>query len=155
MTPRELLEQYVASGKVMQVATVNEAGSPQVCTVWYQPEFRPDRLRWISRHDREHSRAIAANPQVAGAIVAIPLDALGQVVQGVSFHGRARELPVQGVEDEIQAFIARWPAAAAAFEAMATGGATRLYEVAVDAWVLFDEEHFPAPGNPRQSITAE
>ncbi|MDF5756123.1 pyridoxamine 5'-phosphate oxidase family protein [Spongiactinospora sp. TRM90649] len=152
-TPRALLEEYVSGGKVMQLATLT-GGMPRVCTVWYQAAFRPDRLRWISRHDREHSRAIATDPNVAGVIVTIPLDTLGQNVRGVSFTGLARELPVVGADAEVHAFTERWPAAAAALDAMPTGP-TRLYEVVVEAWVVFDEEHFPPPANPRQPVPAE
>lgn len=155
-TPRALLEEYVAGGKLMQLTTLDGDGAPMVCSVWYDPHFGPDRLRWISRHDRAHSRNLAADPRVAGAIVAIPLDGLGQTVRGVSFTGRARELPTTGIDRQIKEFVTRWPAAADALDParlVAGQTPTRLYEAAVTNWVLFDEEHFPE--QPRQEISRQ
>jgi uncharacterized protein YhbP (UPF0306 family) len=154
-TPREILEKYIASGKLMQLATLSEDGAPIVCNVWYDAHFAPDRLRFISRHDRHHSANIRNNERVAGSIIAIPLEALGQRVTGVTFTGTARELGTTGVESEADAFVKRWPAAAEAIEPgrLARGEtATRIYEVTVDEWVLFDENNFP--DQPRQIIQA-
>ncbi|MBG0818378.1 pyridoxamine 5'-phosphate oxidase family protein [Planomonospora sp. ID82291] len=152
-TPRALLEDYVTGGTLMQLATLGADGAPLACSLWYHPHFAPDMLRWISRHDRAHSRNLAADSRVAGAIVAIDLDGLGQTVRGVSFTGRARELPAVGIEEQISAFIARWPAAAGALDPArlaARQSPTRLYEVTITGWVLFDEENFP--DQPRQEI---
>jgi Pyridoxamine 5'-phosphate oxidase len=154
-TSRELLEQYVKSGKLMQLATLREDGSPVVCNVWYDAQFAPDLLRFISRHDRNHSANIRKDARVAGSIIAIHLEALGQPVTGVTFTGIARELGTVGVEPEIVAFVKRWPAATDAIDPgrLARGETpTRIYEVAVEKWVLFDEVNFP--GQPRQVIQA-
>ncbi len=155
-TARELLEQYVETGKLMQLATLQADGSPAVCNVWYDVHFKPDLLRFISRHDRNHSANIRNDPRVAGSIIAIDLDALGQAVRGVTFTGAARELDTTGVDAEIDAFTRRWPASAAAIEPgkLARGDTpTRIYEVVVDEWVLFDEVNFPE--QPRQVIEAD
>ncbi|WP_326637715.1 pyridoxamine 5'-phosphate oxidase family protein [Streptosporangium sp. NBC_01755] len=152
---RTLLEKYVTAGKLMQIATLGADGAPLACSVWYDPHFAPDLLRWISRHDRAHSVNIGCDPRVAGAIVAIPLDGLGQTARGVSFIGRAQELPVTGIDQQVARFVARWPAAADALDLtkLAAGQTpTRLYEVAVTEWVLFDEENFP--WEPRQTVAA-
>jgi hypothetical protein len=152
-TAREVLELYVADGKVMQLATLRADGSPAVSNVWYDAHFGPDLLRFISRNDRHHSVDIRADERVAGGIVAIRLDALGQAVRGVTFTGTARELPTVGVDAEIGAFAGRWPAAATAIapDTLAAGETpTRLYEVAVTEWVLFDEVNFP--DQPRQVV---
>jgi hypothetical protein len=154
-TSRELLEQYVKSGKLMQLATLCADGSPMVCNVWYDAHFAPDLLRFISRHDRNHSANIRRDARVAGSIVAIHLEALGQPVTGVAFTGIARELGTVGVESEVEAFVKRWPAATEAIEPgrLERGERpTRLYEVAVEEWVLFDEVNFPA--QPRQVVQA-
>jgi hypothetical protein len=154
-TSRELLEQYVKSGKLMQLATLREDGSPAVCNVWYDAHFAPDRLRFISRHDRNHSANIRRDARVAGSIVAIHLEALGQRVTGVTFTGIARELGTTGVEPEVGDFVKRWPAATDTIEPgkLSRGETpTRIYEVAVKEWVLFDEVNFPA--EPRQVIEA-
>lgn len=153
MNARDLLEEYVTGGKLMQITTLGSDGAPQTCSVWYVSHFASDALRWISRHDRVHSANVRVDSRVSGAIVSIPLEGLGQTVRGVSFVGQARELPVAGIDQEIAEFVARWPAAAGALNAadLAAGRTpTRLYEVKITQWVLFDEEHFP--GEPRQTV---
>jgi uncharacterized protein YhbP (UPF0306 family) len=152
---RALLEQYVRTGKLMQLASLHSDGSPAVCNVWYDAHFMPDVLRFISRHDRQHSQNIRTDSRVAGGIIAIPLEGLGQTARGVTFAGSARELPTCGIDGEIAAFVARWPRAEAALNPhkLARGEiATRLYEVTIAEWVLFDEENFPE--QPRQVINA-
>lgn len=150
---RHLLEEYVRSGKLMQVATLTSDGSPAVCNVWYDAHFQPDVLRFISRHDRHHSEHIRNDARVAGSIIAIPLDALGQQVRGVTFTGRARELPCLGIDAEIDLFTRRWPASTAALNPDALARAEtpiRLYDISVNEWVLFDEANFPE--EPRKVI---
>ncbi|MBI3687138.1 MAG: pyridoxamine 5'-phosphate oxidase family protein [Actinobacteria bacterium] len=152
---RELLEQYVANGKLMQLATLRTDGSPAICNVWYDVHFAPDLLRFISRYDRNHSADIRSDERVAGSIVAIELEALGQVVRGVTFLGTAREMATVDVEFAISAFIERWPASAEAIDPgkLANGETpTRLYEVVIDEWILFDESNFPS--QPRRKIKA-
>jgi uncharacterized protein YhbP (UPF0306 family) len=153
---RVLLEQYVQAGKLMQLATLNRDGSPAVCNVWYNAHFAPDILRFISRYDRQHSQNIGIDGRIAGGIIAIPLEELGQTVRGVTFTGTARELPTREIDDEIAAFVARWPRAEAALNPgeLACGEtATRLYEITIAEWILFDEENFP--DQPRQVIKAK
>jgi uncharacterized protein YhbP (UPF0306 family) len=155
-TSRDILEDYVSGGQLMQVATLTSPDTvPGLCSVWYDAHFGPDLVRFISRHDRQHSRAIRADPRVAGAIVAIPLTGLGQVARGVTFTGRAHELPLLGIDQQISDFCRRWPKAHPAIDpAKLAAGETssRLYEIGVTEWVLFDEQNFPQ--QPRQIIPA-
>lgn len=144
-TARTILEEYVSSGKLMQVATISDTGSPAVCHVWYRVDFRPDRLYFISRHDREHSVNIRRNQQVAGGIVAIPLSGLGQTVRGVTFKGQARELGLDA-DAELEGFLERWPDARGiiSIKRIAENDTpSRLYEIDIDQWALFDEQAFP------------
>lgn len=152
---RDRLEAYVASGKLTQLATLSEGGSPAVCNVWYDFSFSPDILRFISRHDRNHSKNIRVDGRVAGSIIVAQPEGLGQAVQGVTYTGAARELPSLGIDDSLQSFLSRWPAAEATISAgvLARGETpTRLYEIVVEQWVLFDEVNFP--GEPRRVIAA-
>jgi catechol 2,3-dioxygenase-like lactoylglutathione lyase family enzyme len=154
--PRTALKEYVKAGKLMQLATLSADGSPHMCNVWYDPHFDPDVLRFISRHDRVHSKHIRAGRPVAGSIVAIHLEGLGQVARGVTYSGTAIELPQSDISDQLSAFISRWPNASQGIsEARLRAGEipTRLYEVRVAEWVLFDEENFP--DQPRQVVSAE
>lgn len=151
---RDILEEYVRSGKLMQVATISGTGQPAVCHVWYHVQFRPDRLYFISRREREHSANIMQDRRVAGGIVTIPLTALGQTVRGVTFKGRARELAA-GAALELEQFLNRWPHAreAISVESVETNRTpSRLYEIQVSEWVLFDEKMFPS--EPRRTLPA-
>jgi uncharacterized protein YhbP (UPF0306 family) len=152
---RDLLEEYLLTGKAMQLATLRGDGAPVVCNLWYASAFRPDRLYFISRPAREHCANIRTDPRVAGAILAIELDEVGQAVRGVSFTGAARELPTTGIDEQIQVYAGRWPTAATAIEpARLAAGEThhRVYQIEVTEWVLYDEEHFR--GQPRQPVAA-
>lgn len=133
----------------MQLSTVCGDGTPTVCSVWYLPVFRPDRLYFVSRTDRLHSNNIRRNPAVAGAILDSPPTELGLTARGVSFTGRARQLPGVGIDEQARAFVDRWPNAAGVVSAMPEG-ASRMFEIDVAQWVLFDEENFR--GGPRREI---
>jgi uncharacterized protein YhbP (UPF0306 family) len=153
---RELLEEYVPAGKAMQLATVRADGSPVVCNLWFAHRFAPDRLWFISRPNREHCANLRERPRVAGAVLAIALDEVGQAVRGVSFTGVGTELPTTGIDEQIAAYARRWPTAAGAIDpARMAAGEThhRVYEIAVDGWVLYDEMNFRR--DPRQAVPAE
>ncbi|HKS98024.1 MAG TPA: pyridoxamine 5'-phosphate oxidase family protein [Rugosimonospora sp.] len=150
---RSLLEAYVRNGKVMQLATLDGKGAPYVSNLWFASSFGPDRLWFISRPTRMHSENIRERPAVAGAVLAIDLDELGQAVRGVTFSGTAKELPTTNVETAIGAYVGRWPNAAHALDSdrLANGAAHhRIYEIAVNNWILYDEENFSAA--PRQPV---
>ena len=152
---RRLLEEYVATAKVMQLATLDPDGHPYVNNLWFAWTLRPDRLFFISRPTRLHCEYIRQRPNVAGAILAIELVDPSQPVRGVTFTGSARALPATGIDDQIGVYQRRWPTTAAAIDParMAAGQAHhRVYEVTVTGWVLYDEVNFR--GNPRQPVPA-
>jgi uncharacterized protein YhbP (UPF0306 family) len=152
---RELLKDYVTSGKAMQLATLDSDGAPYVNNLWFASSLGPDRLYFISRPNRLHCEYIRSRPRVAGAILAIELQSLSQAVRGVTFTGTAAELPTTGIDDQIAVYVGRWPEAAKAIDPvrLASGEAHhRLYEITVTGWVLYDEENFRA--DPRQPIEA-
>ena len=150
--PRELLTAYVQSGKVMQLSTLDEDGAPYVDNLWFASSFEPDRLYFISRPNRLHCENVRARPRVAGAILAIELEDLGQPVRGVTFTGTAVELPTRAIEQQIGVYVGRWPSASRAIDPVRlAAGEThhRLYEVQVGSWILYDELNFkPAPRQP-------
>ena len=142
---REILEDHVSNGKLMQVASILENGAPWLCHVWYRALFSPDRLYFISRPDRQHSINIQRDERVAGGIVSIPLTGLGQTVTGVTFQGLASELD-SSADKELALFLTRWPRARASITTErreANSIPSRLYEIRVERWVLFDERNFP------------
>ncbi|MGW4465567.1 pyridoxamine 5'-phosphate oxidase family protein [Micromonospora sp. NPDC004704] len=153
---RELLEEYVRAGQLMQLATVRADGSPMVGNLWYDPHFAPDLLRFVARHDRWHGadghRAGGHGPdgqgdgRVGGSIVAVPPDVRNGTVRGVAFTGVVRTLPPVGVEAAARSFLDRWPGAEVAIDPGRLSRhetPSRLYEIAVTEWVLFDERRFP------------
>lgn len=149
---RQLLEQYVAAAKVMQLATVDDTGAPQVCNLWFASSLNPDRLWFISRPNRNHCEQLRKEDRVAGAILDTVLDELGgSPVRGISFSGRAVELPTTGVDEEIGVYLSRWPKAANAIDPQRlAAGEThhRIYQITVDSWILFDEIHSVPPRQP-------
>ncbi|CUU53744.1 Pyridoxamine 5'-phosphate oxidase [Parafrankia irregularis] len=148
-----LTRNYVRDGKVMQIATLAESGEPVVCNLWYASSFDPDRLLFISRPDRAHCRNIRADRRVAGAVLTIELDGLGQEVQGVSFAGTARQVPDESAPALLPIYHGRWPAGSelANRELMrADANAHRLYEIQIHRWILFDEVNHP--DDPRRVI---
>ncbi|MEV0650367.1 pyridoxamine 5'-phosphate oxidase family protein [Phytomonospora sp. NPDC050363] len=150
---RALLEEYVSAGKALQLATVDETGAPVVCNLWFASAFGPDRLWFISRPNRAHCVNLRADERVAGAILAIELEDLGQPVRGVQFVGTARELAVTGIDDDIAAYVGRHPSAANAIAParLASGESHhRVYRIDVTGWVLYDEVNFK--GQPRQDV---
>ena len=152
---RELLMEYVSAGKAMQLATLDDDGTPYMSHLWFAGRFDPDRLYFISRPARNHCRYIRERSRVAGAVLAIELDNLGQAVRGVTFRGTATELPTAGIEAAIETYVTRWPTAADAIDParLAAGEAHhRVYEIAVDQWLLYDEENFRT--DPRQPVEA-
>jgi hypothetical protein len=144
--PRHVLESGVLRARVMQVATLTESGAAVTCQVWFQADFRPDRLYFISRPDRRHSINIRRDARVsAGIPLEVPQE-LGERVRGVTLTGNAREVPQALFPVIAQGFIRRWPRAVGALTPLTDDPAStpsRLYEIAVLDWVLFDEVNFP------------
>jgi uncharacterized protein YhbP (UPF0306 family) len=154
--PRDLLEEYVSAGKALQLATLGPDGAPVACNLWFAYGFSPDRLYFISRPAREHCANIRRDPRVAGAVLAIELVDPGQPVRGVSFTGQARELPTTGIDAQIAVYAGRWPSTSQAIDPQRLAGGEahhRVYEIAVEGWVLYDEVNFR--GQPRQAIAAQ
>ncbi|MFG1920974.1 pyridoxamine 5'-phosphate oxidase family protein [Cryptosporangium sp. NPDC048952] len=150
---RKLLEDYVSSGKVIQLATLDPTGAPVVCNLWFASAFGPDRIWFMSRPNREHCANLRADPRVAGAILAIELEGIEQDVRGVTFVGTGKELPTVGIDEQIAGYAGRWPEAADAIapEALAAEATPhRLYEITVEKWVLFDELYYPE--QPKQPV---
>jgi hypothetical protein len=125
--------------------------------MWYKAVFGPDRIYFTSNISRNHSKYITDNPTVAGAILNMDLDALGQKVQGVVFTGHAQMCPQERLRDALDSFIGRWPNSESAlnYDAITSEESpNRLYEVTIDEWILHDEVH-DAPGGPRYVLPGE
>ncbi|WP_147457015.1 pyridoxamine 5'-phosphate oxidase family protein [Micromonospora pisi] len=161
---RELLEEYVRAGRLMQLASVRADGSPMVGNLWYDPCFDPDLLRFVARHDHwrggdghqvgGHGAQGPGGGRVGGSIIAVPPDVRAGTVRGVTFTGTVRAVPQAAVPAAARAFLERWPGAEVAIDPDRLARhetPSRLYEVAVTEWVLFDERRFP---NESQHVRA-
>lgn len=162
--PRRLLVDGVSAAALMQVATIGDGGFPAVCSVWFHSGFEPDRLYFVSRPDREHAINLRGDPRVAASIALEVPAGLGDRVRGATLTGLAREIPDSDQPALAAAFVVRWPRSADLLSparslvtvpvsaAPAEIPRSRLYEIAVVDWVLFDEVNFPE--QPRRTVPA-
>lgn len=93
MDLRKLIREYLSEAKLMQLATIDENGSPWICSVWFASDEDLN-IYWFSSLTREHSKHLKSNDKVAAAM------ALPQTPQdkprGLQLSGRAMQL----VEDK-------------------------------------------------------
>lgn len=146
------IDAYLAEGRVLHLATVSN-GIPWMCHVWYAIGPHKNSVVFTSNTARRHSNEIRACPNVAGGVVAIPLDGLGQRVQGLSFEGQALETTGDGILAAYEAYALRWPRIRDMFSAReieSGASAMRIYVIRMSRIVLFDEVNYPA--QPRQEL---
>jgi Pyridoxamine 5'-phosphate oxidase len=140
----------------MQVATLDAAGFPALCHVWFHAVFVPDRLYFMSRPERNHSVNIRADCRVAAGMTLSVPEGLGRPVRGVTLTGTAEQVPDSQFRQAADGFVARWPAAAQALRPAdgddPASAPSRIYRIDVAEWVLFDEVNFP--GRPRIVLPA-
>ena len=145
MTPKELYENYLQQGKVMQLATLHD-GRPWICSVYYIAE--QGKIYWLSWPSRQHSQDIAAHATVAAAIVIQP----EQPVVGVQLQGEVCEISdIAEVTKVMDRYVARHNAGHG-FVARLKAGTNQhvLYCCTPQKAVIFDEAHFP--GDARKEI---
>ncbi len=150
-----LIDDYLAKGKVLHLAT-SANGVPWMSHVWYAVGSSSNTLVFTSNRSRRHSVEISNSPVVAGGVVAIDLDGLGQKVQGLSFEGRAFETSGSEISSSYEAYARRWPQVRQMFTAkeVETGATNmRMYMIKFMRVVLFDEVAFP--GDPRKELVIE
>jgi uncharacterized protein YhbP (UPF0306 family) len=152
---RARIAEYFADGRILHLATVVN-GVPWLCHVWYATGPAEDSVVFTSNRARRHSKELLAQPLVAGGVVAIPLDGLGQRVRGISFEGRGHEAADDLILSAYEAYAARWPRVREMFTAkdIETGATQmRMYVIKLCRIVLFDEVNYPS--NPRQELVLE
>jgi len=148
------LRDYVRSGKLLHLSTVDEAG-PVMCSVWYAASQDIRKIVYTSRVSRVHSENVRARGAVAASIVSIELIGLGQTVTGAYLRGTATEATDDGsIHDAYSLYASRWPQVGNSFsERDLTTAATmmRMYVIEVTEYVWFDER---VPGDPRHVVMA-
>jgi uncharacterized protein YhbP (UPF0306 family) len=150
---RQAVIDYLREGKLLHISTSSN-GIPWLCHVWYALDEKEPALLFASNRSRRHSREIVANSVVAGGVVGIELEGLGQKVRGLSFEGRAVELSGSAIAEGYEVYRARWPNVKDMFSVHDIETASsdmRIYRVSLSRAVLFDEVLFPRC--PRQETS--
>lgn len=148
-----LLRDYVRQGSVMQIATTSADGRPWMAHCWYAAADDLS-LVFMSRIGRRHSQDILVNARVSCGILAISLEGLGQTVRGVVLEGTASVVDMADLEAAYGVYSSRWPQVLrmVPMEVLAdASGENRLWRIDPTAYVLFDEENFPA--QPRRELS--
>jgi len=91
MIVKDLIQQYLAENKHMQLATVHD-GQPWICTVYFvaDDEFN---LYWTSARERQHSVEITSDSKVAVTVVRDT-----ERKQALQIVGNAYEVSDEGLE---------------------------------------------------------
>lgn len=142
----ELVTEIAARVPVATIATCSE-GQPWSAPVYFA--FSPDLRRgfFLSRTWRRHSRDLASNRKIAGALFLEPEDPFREPVRGVQWEGLARALePDESLEPLGEVYRPRFPHAAAHTPAEDY----RLFAVEIARLQLHDELNFPE--HPQQIV---
>lgn len=91
MNPTEILKQFLADNKLMQLATVGEDG-PWICNVYFVADEQ-NNLYWTSARSRQHSKEITKNSKVAATVVHD-----SEHKRAVQISGQASEVAFDDVE---------------------------------------------------------
>lgn len=144
---QELAKQYIQERMVMQLATINGAGQPWLCTVHYVTgtDFS---MYWVSLDSRRHSQDIAQNPKAAVAVV---VKAPEHPVVGIQMEGKAEKIEDKSaITKAMRLYSSRHHLPPEIYEmANSEKGPARVYKFTPRMIVLFSEVDFP--DNPRQA----
>jgi uncharacterized protein YhbP (UPF0306 family) len=137
-----LIRHYLKTGSFMQIATVSPGG-PWIATVYYVLDNDLN-LYWLSWPTRRHSQEIAADNRVAAAI-AIKTD---KPVIGTQMSGTAEVVTdLAVIESVMKDYILKYDSGHTFYEkAKAGDNQHHMYRLKPEAFVLFDEVHFPQEG---------
>ncbi|MET0979887.1 MAG: RNase H family protein [Candidatus Saccharimonadales bacterium] len=143
----EYVDEFLALGQVMQLATSND-NSPWISTVYYVADSERN-IYWLSLPERRHSKEVTSNPHVAIAI-AIKQDI---PVIGIQAAGSVEIVGDTAVVETILAsYVKKYDGAGKEFHQRFVDGKNKhqLYKMTPDLLALFDEVHFKE--NPVQKI---
>lgn len=147
MDLRKLIQEYLASAQVMQVATVHD-NKPWIATVYYVADADLN-LYWISKGMRRHSRELEENSKVAGSVVVNHV--YGEKVRGLQVEGVAEQLKGNDAEQGINVYKSRFWIVEEREKALAGENEPAfVYRLKPERYVLIDEVNLP--DNPRQEL---
>jgi len=131
----------------MQLAT-SFNDQPWACTVHYYSDTDLN-LYWISTKEREHSKHIAQNPNVAAAVLVHLNTSEERYIIGISVQGKAELVDEQLPRDLGQNYIQKTGRDPSLLSDIASGkNPHKFYRLTPSKIVLFDTKNFR--GNPRQ-----
>lgn len=149
MDARELIRQYLAQCRIMQLATT-DGNTPWVCNVHYYADGDLN-IYWISTETREHSKHIAHNPNVAAVLMVHADTAEEPFVIGLSVAGQA-ELAPDVMSTIGAAYVEHTAKPQALFDKLTSGdNPHQFYRLKPTKFVLFDTKNFPQ--EPRQEVS--
>lgn len=140
-------------GKLLHLAT-SDGSTLHAAAVWYALSEDGVSLVFTSRDSRVHSVNIRDNGAMAGSVITIPLEGLGQKVQGVFMSGESVETVDADLEIAYGVYAARWPQVTNMFSADdIRSGRTpmRMYRFDVSSFVWLDEVSHPS--DPKLEFT--
>lgn len=149
MSLKKLIAAYLQDALTLQIAT-SKGTKPWICTVnfAYDTDFN---MYWFSRRATRHSKEIARNANVAGAIVAPRKK--NEKVRGLQCSGTAQEVRDEkeikhGVRVMSQRYAVSKERQKELLSELHEGVDYALYRLRPDSIMLYDTEHFPK--DPRQ-----
>lgn len=147
MDVRKLVQEYLASAQVMQVATVHD-NKPWIATVYFVADAQLN-LYWISKGMRRHSRELEKNSHVAGSIVTNHV--YGEKVRGLQVEGTAELLKDGEAEQGLNVYKSRfWIVEEREKALQGENDPAYCYRLKPERYVLIDEVNFP--DSPRQEL---
>ena len=148
MKIKNLVEEILGNVKQMVLST-SKNNKPWSATVLFASDKNLN-LYFFSTPDRRHSKEIAENPNVSGAIAREHTKALKeQSHRGVQFEGECSLVKPAEVEEAYTLFKKRFPEIVE-FHTL-EDAPKELYKIKVKNFVLFDTLNFPE--NSRQEIS--
>jgi uncharacterized protein YhbP (UPF0306 family) len=149
MKPEELIRQYLAQVKIMQLATSAD-GQPWVITLHYYSD-KDFNFYWISTLERRHSRDIKQNPKVATTILMHENTLAEPYVIGISVEGMAELIGEQPDPEVGSGYVAKLSKDSDFLPDIASGkNPHKFYRLKPSRIVLFDSKNFSE--NPRQEV---
>lgn len=149
MDAEKLIQKYLRTKHVMQLATVRE-GQPWCCNVHYWADDDAN-LYWISTEARRHSQEIRDDQRVAAAIaVQTDEEVVGTPVIGIQVEGDAETIDDPNeVKRILRQYFDYHNKPEQLYEDILSGkNPYNLYRLKPRLYVLFDVQNFP--DDPRQ-----
>jgi ribonuclease HI len=146
-TAAEYIDEFLALGTVMQLATSNE-NKPWISTVYYVADAERN-IYWLSLPERRHSQEVLNNPHAAVAI------AIKQELPVIGIQAAGEVSVVEDdavVEQIVSVYVNKYDGVGKDFYQRFVAGENKhkLYKLTPTQLALFDEVHFKE--NPVQKI---